>query len=318
MLPLRRTTATAAILAATLVVQPFATPLAFADDKSIAEQLFVDAKKLMDEGKAKEACPKLEESMRLDPADGTQLRLATCYEMMGRYATAWTMFREGLARAKKANNAQRLQFATEHLAVVEPKVSKVTITIDDGSKDAGLEVKMDGAIIGAAGLGTALPVDPGVHEVTATAPGKKPWAGSVTITTDAQMASLRVPSLDDAPTPTTASRGAPATAYVALGAGVVFLGGAIFGQVLAGSAYDDRKTACAAQTSSACDDSGKSKVRTWETVSFVSAGLSAVAFGVSIYLFTSTPKTESTATVSSLRIGIVPAAAPTFALEGAF
>lgn len=106
MLQFRRPQAAAAILATALLASSVA-PRAFADNKTMATQLFDDAKKLMDAGKAAEACPKLEESMRLDPADGTELRLAYCYELVGRTATAWTLFKTGLEKAKKAGNQNR-------------------------------------------------------------------------------------------------------------------------------------------------------------------------------------------------------------------
>jgi hypothetical protein len=47
-------------------------PVAFADeaDRARAEQLFVDAKQLMEQGKYAEACPKLEVPTHLEPFDG--------------------------------------------------------------------------------------------------------------------------------------------------------------------------------------------------------------------------------------------------------
>jgi hypothetical protein len=307
-----------------LLAAVFATavaPRAFADNKAAADQLYIDAKKLMDDGKAADACPKLEESMRLDPADGTELRLATCYEMIGRYATSWSLYRTALTKAKKANNAQRIEYATAHIAIVEPKISHVTLAVAAGANVPGLVVKLDEDTIGAGAFGTALPVDPGTHRVSVSAPGKNTWETKVEVGPEKTDKSVQIPQLQDAPATvpmTTAKGGVPTLAYVSIGAGVVFLAGAVVGQLSARSAFDDRKNDCAAQRTPTCDDTGTSKIHTWETLSFVSAGLSAVGFGVGIYLIASAPKKEDAPAVSSLRVGIMPGSTPRFGIEGAF
>jgi len=309
---------------ALLLAAVFATavaPHALADNQAAADQLYDDAKKLMDEGKASEACPKLEESMRLDPADGTELRLASCYEMIGRYASSWSLYRAALTKAKKANTAQRIEFATQHIAIVEPKISHLTLAVAPGANVPGLVVKLDDDAIGAGAFGTALPVDPGTHKVSVSAPGKNTWETKVEVGPEKTEKSVQIPQLEDAPAntaTTTTKGGVPTLAYVSIGAGAVFLAGAVIGQLSARSAFDDRKNDCAAQRTPTCDDTGTSKIHTWETISFVSAGLSAVSFGVGIYLIATAPKTEAPPTVSSLRVGIMPGATPRFGIEGAF
>src|SRR5262245_18728599 len=62
-----------------------------ADDSAAAQALFDQGRKLMESERWAEACPKLEESQRLDPAGGTLLHLALCREHEGRIATAWVL-----------------------------------------------------------------------------------------------------------------------------------------------------------------------------------------------------------------------------------
>src|SRR6185369_12155545 len=63
-------------------------------DSAIAQSLFDEGRKLMNEKKFAEACPRLERSYKLDPAAGTLLNVAVCHEGLGRTATAWNEFRE--------------------------------------------------------------------------------------------------------------------------------------------------------------------------------------------------------------------------------
>src|SRR4051794_17555175 len=73
-----------------------------AEKAAAAQVLFDDAMQLVKKGKATEACPKLEESQRLDPAMATQFRLAECYQQTGRIASAWSVFIEVADSAKQA------------------------------------------------------------------------------------------------------------------------------------------------------------------------------------------------------------------------
>lgn len=104
------------VLAGALVLAlPFGAHAAEADSAS-AEALFREGKRLMDAGRYPEACPKLAESYRLDPATGALLATALCYERAGRLASAWAAYTEAAARAKQEGSVDREEIARDKAA----------------------------------------------------------------------------------------------------------------------------------------------------------------------------------------------------------
>lgn len=149
-------------------------------DPAAAETLFYEARALMKQKKYTDACPKLEESLRLDSGLGTQFNLADCNEHIGKLATAWAGFRDVAAQAKATNQSKRERIARKRATALEARLPKLVIEVPEAL--AGLDVKRDGVVVGSAAWGTAIPVDPGVHEVTVRAAGKRPWSTSVRAT----------------------------------------------------------------------------------------------------------------------------------------
>ena len=191
-------------------------PAAFAQgvaaNRSLAETLFQQARRLMSEKNYAEACPKLAESQRLDPATGTLLNLAVCHSQEGKLASAWVEFTDALANAHRDGRADREQFAREHLTALQPRISHVTIIVSQVARVPGLQIKLDGSVIGEAAWGLPAPLDPGAHEVAASAPGRRTWTKGFTIAGDAQNQVVDVPVLGAAQ-PAVAARGAdPAAA----------------------------------------------------------------------------------------------------------
>src|SRR5688572_8317290 len=166
-----------------------------AAESATAQALFDDARALMNKGDYDEACPKLEESQRIDPGSGTLLNLGDCYEHQGRIASAWTMFLEAAAAARLTGNADRDRAARERAAALDPRLARVTVRVAE--KTAGLEVRRDGVIVRPAQWGTAIPIDAGAHTIVATAPGRQPWQTTVTLQ-DATSATVLIPALQPA------------------------------------------------------------------------------------------------------------------------
>lgn len=141
-------------------------------DPAAAQALFDQAKELIRQKRFAEACPKLQESNRLDPGIGTQFNLADCYEQSGRIASAWAAFLEVVSQARASGESDREKAAQKRADKLEPRLPKLLVIVPDGSQVSGLEVRRNGVSVGAPQWGTPMPVDPGEIELTASAPGK--------------------------------------------------------------------------------------------------------------------------------------------------
>jgi tetratricopeptide (TPR) repeat protein len=189
-----------ALLLALLVASaPLRARAAGTDNNSAAAQaLFDEAKTQMAAGRYDRACPALEESEKLDPALGTVLNLADCYEKAGRTASAWSTFVEAAAKAQKSGHPDAERVAKERARTLERRLAKLTITVTAAEAEPELEVLRDGVSVGPAEFGLPIPVDPGAHTVSARAPGYKPWETRITVA-GATSASAVVPELEKAP-----------------------------------------------------------------------------------------------------------------------
>ena len=188
-----------AVATAVLLVGTAGTALAqSAADKANAEQLFNEARQLMDQDRHAEACPKFEASNKLDPAVGTLLNLATCYEAVGKLASAWGIFREAEDRAKKEGQQKRVDYARGQATALEPRLPRLIIKAPDEDDVPGLVVKRDGSEVARVQFGSKIFVDPGPVTVTASAPGHLDFRKQVTAVESEEVV-VQVPVLDKAP-----------------------------------------------------------------------------------------------------------------------
>ncbi len=188
-----------------------------ASDRAAAETLFNQALELLEKNKAVEACPKLQESQRLDPDVGTLLYLADCYKQVGKTASAWGTFREAAYAATAAGQKDREELATKEAAALETVLSKLVISVEKPDTP-GIKVLRDGEEIGRALWESPVPVDPGKSVVTAEAPGMLAWKQEIDIPAGAGSTSVRVPLLQPAPVapaPPPTATGGPAPLAVA-------------------------------------------------------------------------------------------------------
>ena len=196
----------ALVLSLAVVIVPRGAS-AQASNNAVAQTLFDAARALMKKGNYTEACPKLEESQRLDPGSGTLLNLGICYEKLGLTASAWTTFIDATAAAKAAGKTDRMKSAQKHADALAPVLSRMTIRVKS-DKVALLEVKRNGVIVRPAQWGTAIAVDPGSVVVSAAAPGHKPWQTTITLAS-AKSETVTVPDLEVAEPPPSAKAPVP-------------------------------------------------------------------------------------------------------------
>src|SRR5690242_3895979 len=96
-----------------------------AGQRATAEALFQQAVELMEQKKFSEACEQFAASQALDPALGTSLYLADCYEQTGKTASAWALFQEAADVARRAQQIDREQIANERAASLKGRLSKL-------------------------------------------------------------------------------------------------------------------------------------------------------------------------------------------------
>lgn len=168
-------------------------------ERGVAQSLFEEGVRLMRAKQYSEACPKLAESQRLEPAGGTLFNLALCLEEDGKLASAYVAYDEALARAKNDGNKPRSQIIERRMTALRPRLSRVTVTVARGAAGAQLDVRFDGTPIKEQAWGVPFYADVGAHTVTAAAPGRRPFRGEVRVEAAAKSYELNVPELEAEP-----------------------------------------------------------------------------------------------------------------------
>jgi len=153
--------------------------LAAPRDPAAAETLFRAARGAVDKGDYAAACPKFEESNRLDPEVGTVFNLADCDEHLGKVATAWQLFKEVAQRLPQGD--ERVAIASSRAAALEKKLPRVVLRATS-PLPPGSSVLRDGVELGTASFDLPLPIDPGDHVIVVKSPGRSDWQQTLNAT----------------------------------------------------------------------------------------------------------------------------------------
>ena len=146
------------------------------------------------------ACPLLAESYRLDPLGGTLQNLAVCYEALGLWASAYGRFQQLRSLSKRAvpPRADRIALADEHIAVVEPRLSRVKLVLAPQTGNATVSVKIDDIEYGSASWSAGILLDPGTHALVVVAVEKMPYRTTISVTKEGATDIVQIPRLEDA------------------------------------------------------------------------------------------------------------------------
>jgi hypothetical protein len=291
----------------------------------VAEALFKEARALLKAGEVDKACRKFAESQRLDPTSGTLLNTAACHEQQGKSATAWSEFLAAARLAEARDEKGRSGEARRRASLLEPKLSYLTIVIQEGGPS--VVIKRNDEMIDAATFGSRLPIDPGDYVVTAEAAGHitfrtsalvKPDGADVKIdipplTLEPKEVSETLPPLKLTPAPPPLPQEPPKTSstrrtvgFVTGGAGLAALGvGAAFG-VMALSSYAKADDACPTHVD--CPQQvavrhDRAVTQAWVANIGMGAGIASLA--ASSYLLFLAPSKAKTGSAEGAKAGVM-------------
>lgn len=178
-----------------------------------AQALFEQGRDLLREGHVAEACPKLTESQRLEPATGTLLALAMCHEAEGKLASAWAEFTEVAVRAGKDGQLEREAHSRSKSSELKPRLSTLEVQIPAAiAAYPGLEVERNGMRLGEGAWNMSVPVDGGEYRLEVRATGRETWHQTFTVLNERDHVVVLIPPLQQTPSEADApSPGQPPT-----------------------------------------------------------------------------------------------------------
>ncbi len=321
------------------VAMVFVVSSAFAKDayaggnEAAAEALFVEAKKLAARGKYAEACPKFEESNRLDRGAGTLIHLGDCYEKNKQTASAWATYKEAASAAQALGRKDWEKLASQRANALEPKLARLTIKVEKSG--VGVQVSRDGTNVSEASFGVPIPVDVGPHAIEATAAGHKAFKTSATVSKDGETVEVTIPKLEAepvaAPAPASAPSPAPAESTKATvdgasgqrtiglvvgGVGVAGLAaGAVTGLMAMGKSSDAKAICandgpCASREAVDASDSAKT-LGLVSTIAFIAGGVGLAAGAALVFTAPKEADADARSAARTRRtIRVAPSAGP--------
>jgi hypothetical protein len=146
-----------------------------------------------------QACEAFEASNHIKPRARTLLRLGECRELNLQLASAWTSYREVLARAQ---DPRRRELATAKAAELESQLSHLTVLVSDEARVEGLTLTYNGKSLEPMLWNRALPIDGGDYIIAGRVSGREAWRTVVHVPVEGARVSVEVPRLEEVREPT--------------------------------------------------------------------------------------------------------------------
>ncbi|HMJ52076.1 MAG TPA: hypothetical protein VK540_08365 [Polyangiaceae bacterium] len=177
-----------------------ASPAAHAEtptDRLEAEALAGAAAALVARGEYAHACRKYEASARLDPGARRFMKLADCQERAGMTARAWMSYGDAQDWAQTRGDNVLAGSARDNAKRLDAKLGRIEIVVPPGNEIEGLQIRRDGALVADAVRGVPVPVDTGLHVISAAAPGRRAWSTTIGLSPGKTTVSVVIPFLDE-------------------------------------------------------------------------------------------------------------------------
>lgn len=251
-----------------------------------ADKLFEDGRKYLAAKEYALACTAFEQSHDADPAIGTLLNLALCYEEWGKLASAYRAYLEA-ERYAELKFDDRAKGAHKKVDELAPKTPHLLVNIP-ADADISTVFLFDGKEITREKLAGDVLVDPGPHEIEARVPGRLPKKTTVDLAPgERRRITIEVPRAELKVIVTTSPR-KTGRLYGGIGltaGGAIAVGTAGFVALLARRDYADAIAGCPelrCETSAAYDATQRARRRA-TYMTFVGAG-GAVLAAAGVYL----------------------------------
>ncbi len=292
-----------------------ATPLTWAqaipsEKLAAARKLFAEALHDEQEKHFDSALEKFRSVQQTKNTLAVRYRIAACEEGLGQLRRALVDFRAiGDDTAADAEEQGIVRSAKDKATAIDERIPKLTLQLS-ARAPADATVTVDDEPIGPSAMkGDPIPIDPGEHEVRATATGATPFASRVSVHEQARVA-IQIP-LDPvpAPRPDASPRPAPAPSvpprtlgYALLGTAGVFAVATTVTLLLRKGDIDTLGDACpegrcpASRTSELT--STRSRALTLGPLAIVLGGVAALAGAAGVYFVLAPGKTPATPTAA--------------------